>query len=98
MPDFFLPPGIRILILQRQKENLRGFRTQREINMEKETRYELIDISQEVLSCGVYPGDPRPELVPVLRMESGSLYNLSKLSMCVHNGTHVDAPFHFLAD
>lgn len=29
-------------------------------------------------------------------MEKGDLYNLTAISMCAHNGTHVDAPFHFL--
>ncbi|MBQ1954444.1 MAG: cyclase family protein, partial [Clostridia bacterium] len=24
------------------------------------------------------------------------LYNLTALSMCAHNGTHIDAPFHFI--
>ena len=27
---------------------------------------------------------------------SGDLYNLTAFSMCAHNGTHADAPFHFL--
>lgn len=58
----------------------------------------LYDISQEVFSCQVFPGDPAPELRRVRTMESGSLYNLSTFSMCAHNGTHVDAPAHFLAD
>ncbi len=58
----------------------------------------LIDISQEVLSCAVYPGDPKPALTPLLRIADGASYDLSALSLCVHNGTHVDAPFHFLRD
>lgn len=58
----------------------------------------LYDISQEVFSCQVFPGDPAPELRRVRSMESGSPYNLSAFSMCAHNGTHVDAPAHFLAD
>ena len=29
-------------------------------------------------------------------MENGDLYNLSALSMCLHNGTHMDAPSHFI--
>lgn len=61
-------------------------------------RMKIYDISQEVLSCQVYPGDPAPVLSPLLRMQDGGLYNLSALSMCVHNGTHVDAPFHFIRD
>ena len=31
-------------------------------------------------------------------METGSPYNLTAFSMCAHNGTHVDAPYHFLKD
>ena len=60
--------------------------------------HELFDISQEVLSCNVFPGDPFPELKAVLRMEEGAVYNLSELNMCVHNGTHVDAPYHFVEE
>ncbi len=56
----------------------------------------LIDISQEVLSCKVFPGDDSPKAELVKSMEDGELYNLSMLSMCAHNGTHVDAPFHFI--
>lgn len=59
---------------------------------------EIIDISQEVLSCVVYPGDPKPELIRINNMVDGDLYNLSSFSMCAHNGTHVDAPAHFLKD
>ena len=31
-------------------------------------------------------------------MENGDSYNLTAFSMCAHNGTHIDAPFHFLKD
>ena len=31
-------------------------------------------------------------------MENGEVYNLTALSMCAHNGTHIDAPFHFIKD
>lgn len=58
----------------------------------------IIDISQAVLSCAVYPGDPAPVLQRLSRMEDGALYNLSSFSMCAHNGTHIDAPAHFFAD
>lgn len=56
----------------------------------------IYDISQEVFSCQVYPGDPAPEKRRLCSMESGDLYNLTAFSMCAHNGTHIDAPFHFL--
>ena len=58
----------------------------------------LIDISQELFSCRVYPGDPAPEMQQLLRMERGAVCNLSALSLCAHNGTHIDAPFHFIRD
>ena len=60
--------------------------------------YQLIDISQEVFSCKVYPGDPAPEMIPQMRISDGEVCNLTAFSMCAHNGTHVDAPFHFLPD
>lgn len=58
----------------------------------------LIDISQELFSCRVFPGDPAPEMQELLRMERGEICNLSAISLCAHNGTHIDAPFHFIRD
>ena len=58
----------------------------------------IYDISQEVFGCEVYPGDPAPEKKVLNSMEEGDSYNLSAFSMCAHNGTHVDAPFHFIRD
>ena len=58
----------------------------------------IYDISQEVFSCQVYPGDPAPERKVLHSMEKGDLYNLTEFSMCAHNGTHIDAPFHFIKD
>lgn len=56
----------------------------------------IYDISQEVFSCAVYPGDPTPEKQTLYATAAGDLYNLTAFAMCAHNGTHVDAPFHFL--
>ena len=58
----------------------------------------IYDISQETFSCKVYPGDPAPDRQRLAQMEKGDLYNLTAFSMCAHNGTHIDAPFHFLKD
>ena len=58
----------------------------------------VYDISQEVFSSNVWPGDPAPERQVLCDMGKGDLYNLTAFSMCAHNGTHVDAPAHFLAD
>lgn len=64
----------------------------------KELNHMLIDISQEVFSCKVYPGDPKPEQSRLQSTANSGLYNLTAFSMCAHNGTHIDAPFHFLDD
>ena len=58
----------------------------------------IYDISQEVLGCRVYPGDPAPQKRVLSSIEAGDLYNLTAFSMCAHNGTHIDAPSHFLED
>lgn len=56
----------------------------------------IIDISQEVFSCTVFPGDPSPVREALLSVEKGDVCNLTGLSMCAHNGTHVDSPYHFI--
>ncbi len=56
----------------------------------------IIDITQEILSCRIYTGDPEPKAERLKNMENGEKYNLSAFSMCAHNGTHVDAPLHFI--
>lgn len=58
----------------------------------------IIDISQEIFSCNVYPGDPKPEQNRLQSITNGDVCNLTAFSMCAHNGTHIDAPFHFLND
>ena len=56
----------------------------------------IYDISQEVFTCRVYPGDPAPEKKVLCSMKNGDTYNLTGFSMCAHNGTHIDVPFHFI--
>ena len=56
----------------------------------------IIDISQEIRNCKVYPGDPKPIVTKLSDISKGDMYNLSSFSMCAHNGTHIDAPFHFI--
>ena len=57
----------------------------------------IIDITQELFSCRVYPGDKAPvyEQVKIIARDN---YNLTNISMSVHNGTHIDAPTHFIAN
>ena len=56
----------------------------------------IYDISQEVFGCCVFPGDPAPERKELCSIEKGGVCNLTAFYMCAHNGTHVDAPFHFI--
>jgi len=56
----------------------------------------IYDISQEVFGCSTYHGDPSPKREVIFSMKDGYLYNLSAFYMCTHNGTHIDAPAHFL--
>ena len=58
----------------------------------------IYDISQEVLSSTLFPGDPAPEGKKIMSMAEGDVCNLSTLFMCAHNGTHTDAPAHFFID
>ena len=58
----------------------------------------IYDISQKVFSCEAYPGDPVPKKKVLKSMQKGEVYNLTAFSMCAHNGTHIDAPFHFIKD
>ena len=58
----------------------------------------IYDISQEVFTCCVYPGDPSPERQVMMRIPEGAVCNLTAFRMCAHNGTHVDAPFHFIQE
>ena len=44
----------------------------------------------------VYPGLPEVKLEPRERLEKGDDWNGSVLSMYLHAGTHVDAPYHHL--
>lgn len=58
----------------------------------------LYDITRELFSSNVYPGDPKPEYERILEVKKGDACNLTYLKMCAHNGTHMDAPRHFLEE
>jgi len=57
---------------------------------------EWIDISREWTTAPLYPGDPPPMLEKVSDMHLGDECNTTVLKACVHTGTHIDAPSHFL--
>ena len=58
----------------------------------------IYDITQEVFGGTVFAGDPAPKREVLCRIEDGDVCNLTAFSMCAHNGTHIDAPFHFFSD
>ncbi|WP_406944871.1 cyclase family protein [Halobacillus sp. SY10] len=54
----------------------------------------IVDLSIPVTSkTPVYPGDPKPHLSAAANIEEHG-YNVSKLNIGSHTGTHVDAPYH----
>lgn len=58
-----------------------------------------IDISVPLYSGMVHwPDNPPVKVERMLDMEAGDACNVSKISLGVHTGTHVDAPRHFLRD
>ena len=54
-----------------------------------------VPLSSEVPT---FPGDPRFQMEFSHRLDQGEPYNVGKLALGTHAGTHVDAPYHFLAD
>jgi arylformamidase len=45
-----------------------------------------------------WPSHPPVTLQRFRKIEEGERCNVSRLEMCTHAGTHVDAPYHFLKD
>jgi len=56
----------------------------------------LYDITQELFSSVVYPGDLAPTPEKIAAIADGAHCNVTNLHMCAHNGTHMDAPLHFV--
>jgi arylformamidase len=56
---------------------------------------EIYDISQTIRhGIAVWPGDPEYRSRPVAQIQNGASTNVSAIDLCVHTGTHIDAPFH----
>jgi arylformamidase len=55
----------------------------------------IYDITQELFTSVVYPGDVSPTYERILQIKEGAPCNVTVFNMCAHNGTHVDAPYHF---
>jgi len=59
----------------------------------------IIDVTVPLsVDLPVWPGDPAFHLEFTQRMGECHPCNLSRLTLGSHTGTHVDAPYHFLAD
>ena len=56
------------------------------------------DISKEIFSTEIYPGDPIPSKKIWFAIESGNVCNLTRVCLGNHSGTHIDAPKHFLSN
>ena len=60
---------------------------------------EIKDVTVEIRpDMAVWPGDDPVRLTREKKIEEGKNANVSSLSLSVHTGTHIDAPFHFLQD
>jgi len=57
---------------------------------------QIIDISRDITNCALYPGDPEVKLSVVSTLAGGGNCNLSAIYTGLHNGTHADAPLHFI--
>ena len=56
----------------------------------------LYDISKEIFSDAVFPGDPAPAFQPAQRLAEGGHCNLTQVTLGTHSATHMDAPWHFV--
>lgn len=60
--------------------------------------HDVVDLSHPLVSgMPVYPGDPQASIEPATTIDAHG-YNVLHVRMGSQTGTHVDAPFHFLAD
>jgi arylformamidase len=56
----------------------------------------IIDISRKISTgIAVWPGDTPFSFRHELRIAGGAAYNLTRISMSPHTGSHADAPWHF---
>ena len=60
----------------------------------------IFDISQEIFSSDVYPGDTIPNKKEILSLKKSNpdKCNLTEFVLGSHTGTHLDAPCHFVVD
>jgi arylformamidase len=65
--------------------------------MKNSAKMNIYDISVPISNATpVWPDDPSVKLERRKSIEQGDVCNLSAIAMCVHSGTHIDAPLHFI--
>ncbi len=57
-----------------------------------------ISVSLDPATLPIWPGDPPFVRERFIKMEDGAVLNVSQMRGGVHLGTHIDAPYHFVAD
>jgi len=59
----------------------------------------IIDISRTIHpDMEMYPGDAGPQITKVSGLDKGDSYNISRITLGTHTGTHVDPPLHLIRD
>jgi len=59
----------------------------------------IIDISRTIHpDMEMYPGDAGPHITKVSGLDKGDSYNISRITLGTHTGTHVDPPLHVIRD
>ncbi|ANW98331.1 kynurenine formamidase KynB [Thermoclostridium stercorarium subsp. thermolacticum DSM 2910] len=59
----------------------------------------MIDVTRPIFTnMTVWPGDDSVLIERVSSILNGNKANISNIHACVHSGTHVDAPLHFIPD
>ena len=60
---------------------------------------DIIDISLHISEdMTTWPGDRDVQISKVRDMDKGDYLSVTNMSLCVHTGTHMDAPNHFIKD
>jgi arylformamidase len=59
----------------------------------------VIDISRTIQAdMEMYPGEAGPQIIKVSGLDEGDSYNISRITLGTHTGTHVDPPLHLIRD
>lgn len=58
--------------------------------------FRIIDISKDLFTTDIYPGDPLPEISVFSAINAGDGCNMASVKTTLHCGTHADAPLHFI--